>query len=156
MKKFLFFLVFATICGHANAITKCINVNAIDYGSVTDSNAVPDGTYWSVTFDSTITVEGDAICLNNSCTTEDTNGSNGCYTNSIDTYGGPEDTFYCWCRIVQPFVSKWFYLGVVTSGMDEYDDSMCRSDCTSECQAAFLNDIHGLRTNINSQISSYN
>ncbi len=160
MKRILFFSIAMTLCGTANAVTKCIDRETLDYGSRTAGTGVSDATYWNVTFDNKITVEGDAFCLNVPCTTEEADGSNGCLTESIDmsTYiwpsGADESTYYCWCRIYRPFVSKWFYLGVIGGMNDEYDGSMCNSDCSSECYNAFIDDQYFLRSALDSHINT--
>ncbi len=127
MKKILIVGVVASVlCDVAGAATKCVALDA-DTRSVdwVDNRDTSD---WTMNLDNGVTLHGISMCGGRSGATY-----YGDMTDMVDLDSWPKGdpscnryTSFCWCRVIEPFVSRW-----VVVALDGTD--VCQSNCSFFC-----------------------
>ncbi|MBR2393107.1 MAG: hypothetical protein IKB05_01300 [Alphaproteobacteria bacterium] len=125
MKKLLTITAIGAILATpATAVQKCV---ALDASSTTCTSTPTAGNAdWSATCTTngtSVPIKGIAMCSNQKA--DATYGT----SDAITTVSDSSDTTnkYCWCKMVEPAVSSWVYLGAVSSA------SFCVYSCSYSC-----------------------
>ena len=146
-KKILVSLLIAFATATSYAATKCIALNSQascrnNYsGAAGNYNAEPGQSDWGSSCTgangASITVHGIALCGS------DTGVSSGATVDSVRVSGDVSQNQYCYCKMVQPVVSRWVFA-------KKHDQSA--GDCAYWCQntcADFMNqNTNGFRSSV--------
>ena len=125
MKKLLTLTaVGAILAAPAIAVQKCV---ALDPSTTTCTSTPASGNAdWSAT----CTTNGTSVPINGiaMCSNQKADAINGT-SDAITTVSSTTDTtnFNCWCKMVEPAVSSWVFIGTFTSA------SICADSCSSNC-----------------------
>lgn len=143
-KKILVSLLIAFATATSYAATKCIALNSQtscknNYSNPT-YNAEPGQSDWGSNCTgvngASITVHGIALCGS------DAGVSSGATVDSVRVSGTVSQNRYCYCKMVQPAVSRWVFAKQHSS------DGDCAYWCQNSC-AAFMNDnTNGFRSSV--------
>ena len=105
----------------AHAVTKCVALNSSTTCTIDDYERHTDWASTCTTYGVSTPVSGIGICSS-------TDGGSGYQTaTELDTSNTPDDNKYCWCRMISPAVSRWGYIGPITSA------SSCAQYCAYYC-----------------------
>ena len=116
-----------------HAVTKCV---ALGYNttcsiSSTDDDNVADWTTTCTTNGISTTIKGIGVCsATKGSMTNSTSASN------LQISSTPANNRYCWCRMINPAVSRWIY----DSTPNNEQGFECARDCAYRCGSSLYSD----------------
>ena len=145
MKRSIFILLgMGILTGGAHAVQKCV---ALDASSTTCTSTPTAGNAdWSATCTTdgtSVPIKGIAMCSNQAADAQ--YGT----SDAITTVSSASDTtnLNCWCKMVEPAVSSWVFLGAHASA------GSCAYDCSFPC-AYFAQGISAFRSALFSSLGN--
>ena len=115
MKKLLTLTaVGAILAAPATAVQRCVALSENNNDFYIDDYGDSEWTLKS----SNITIKGIGLCT----------GTSGAVKETSDTLSIQGAGYYCWCRMISPAVSSWFY-----SSFEDNDDYICATSCSLVC-----------------------